>query len=291
VVRIFLVFFFVLVGGCAMAAPTIIHEAPSLFGGSLVVTDDGDRLRSLRFGRNGGAQSTIRVGDPSYLHLQYARIVLAGLALAEQPRRVLIVGLGGASIPVFLRAYFPAMTIDAVEIDPAVVVAARLHFGFVEDERMRAHVADGRAFIEKEGSPYDIIILDAYSSDSTPVHLTTLEFLRAVRKRLTPGGVVISSFWTRTQNMNYDAMVRTYQEAFVGIYLIEAAEKFNHVLFALQRPRPLDRAGFIAAARKISAQSRFPFDLGHLVDRGYLEVPAPGRASSVITDVSSPRRR
>jgi len=290
VLRLLLAICLAVAGADSTAAPRVIHEAPSVFGGSVVVTDDGDRLRSLRFGREGDPQSTILVGDPDYLHLQYARVVLAGLALVDAPRRILVVGLGGASLPVFLRKHYPDAMIDVVEIDPAVVAAAKLHFAFKEDDRMRAHVADGRAFIEKGGqAPYDVIILDAYGSDATPAHLTTLEFLRAVRKRSTPNGVVISSFWARGKNPKYDAMVRTYQEAFAGIYLIEAPEKANHVLFALQRPKPLDRTGFAAAAKRISSAKGFRFDLGELVNRGYLDAPAMDGRVTALQDAPKSR--
>jgi spermidine synthase len=276
----------------AGAAPKVIHETPSRFGDSVVVTDDGDRLRSLRFGRDGEAQTTIRVGDPDHLHLQYARVVLAGLALVEDVRSVLIVGLGGAALPVFLRKHFQAMTIDVVEIDPAVVAAAKLHFGFREDERMRAHVADGRAYIENAArGRYDMIILDAYGSDATPPHLTTLQFLQAVRKATARDGVVVSSFWVREKNPKYDAMVRTYREVFGALYLVEAPEKANHVLFALPRAKGPDRASFAAAAKRISSARRFRFDLGELVERGFIEASTIGRNSAVLLDARKPPPR
>jgi spermidine synthase len=292
VLRSLLTIVLAVTGGIAASASVVIHEAPSRFGGSVVVTDDGDRLRSLRFGRNGDAQTTIRVGDPDYLHLHYARIVMAGIALVDNPRRTLLVGLGGGSIAVFLRKYFPRMTIDVVEIDPAVVAVAKSHFGFREDKLMRAFVADARTYIDNSSqAAYDMIILDAYGSDATPVHLTTLQFLQAVRKITAPGGIVISSFWTRPKNPKYDAMVRTYQEAFGGIRLVEAPEKANVVLFALPRADPMDRAAFAAAARRVSMSNRFRFDLGVLVERGHLEIPPKGGQATILIDAAKARTR
>ncbi len=52
---------------------------------------------------------------------------------------------------------------------------------FVEDGRLRAWVQDGRTFIEQSREKYDLILLDAFGSDSIPWHLTTREFLEAVR--------------------------------------------------------------------------------------------------------------
>jgi spermidine synthase len=71
------------------------------------------------------------------------------LAAVEKPKRILIVGLGGGSIPNFLHKYYPNTHIDVVDIDPLVVKVAKEYLGFREDKTLRVHVADGRAFIEK----------------------------------------------------------------------------------------------------------------------------------------------
>ena len=109
-----------------------------------------------------------------------------GLAVVEEPKRILIVGLGGATIPNFLHKHYPRTTIDVVDIDPDVVVVAKKFFGFKDDPTMRAHVADGRKFVEESRDRYDIIFLDAYGRDNIPYHLATREFLQAARARYRP---------------------------------------------------------------------------------------------------------
>ena len=74
-------------------------------------------------------------------------------------------------MPMFLRAYYPNATIHAVDIDPDVVHVAKEYFGFREDERLKAHVGDGRAFVENAREPYDIIFLDAFGTRNVPPHL------------------------------------------------------------------------------------------------------------------------
>src|SRR5882762_11640711 len=144
--------------GCA--AQTVIHERASPYN-NIIVTEDRDGLRTLLFERFGGRQSVVKPGDPDHLELAYARVALAGLALCEGPRRILVVGLGAGSLPMFLRKHYPAAAIDVAEIDPGVVDVAKQFFGFREDERTRAHVGDGRQFIEKARQGYDIVFLDA----------------------------------------------------------------------------------------------------------------------------------
>src|SRR5467141_3005124 len=173
----------------ACSAQTVIYEKASPFN-TIIVTEDHKGMRTLLFERGGGRQSVVKPGDPDHLELPYARAALAGLALCEEPRRMLVVGLGGGSLPMFLRAHYPAATIDVAEIDPDVVDVAKKFFGFVEDERMRAHVGDGRQFIEKAPpGDYDLIFLDAFGARDVPKHLTTREFLQITRRALKPNGV------------------------------------------------------------------------------------------------------
>src|SRR5688572_5097796 len=74
---------------------------------SLIVTEDADGLRALRFGQGGARQSLVRPGDPRQLELPYTRMSMVGLAFVPQPRRILVVGLGGGAVPMFLRAVVP----------------------------------------------------------------------------------------------------------------------------------------------------------------------------------------
>ena len=145
----------VLVAGAASAAALkVLYEKTSPYN-KIVVTEDDQGLRTLSFG-NGVRQSVVKPGDPDHLELRYAPAMLAALALVEEPRRVLIVGLGGGTIPGFLRKHYPRTAIDVVDIDPDVVAVAKRFFGFREDSLMRAHVMDGRKFIEECRNPYDV---------------------------------------------------------------------------------------------------------------------------------------
>ena len=71
------------------------------------LTEDANGLRTLRFGADGPSQSIVKVGDPGHLELPYARVLPACLAFARKPSRILIVGLGGGSLPRFFHCHFP----------------------------------------------------------------------------------------------------------------------------------------------------------------------------------------
>jgi spermidine synthase len=277
-------FSFVALAALAQADEKVLYEKPSAFG-MIVVTEDDNGLRVLRFGQRGPRQSVVKPGDPDYLALPYARAAFAGLALCGEPRRVLVVGLGGGTLPMFLHKHYPEATIDAVDIDPEVVDVAKRFFGFDEDEFMRAHVGDGRQFIEQFRQPYDAIFLDAFGGDSVPAHLTTQEFLRAVRRAVKPDGVVVGNVWARHSNPLYDSMVRTYEEVFDELYILAVQGAGNMIVLALPRRQPLSRDELAQRARKVSTAKRFSFDLGSLVEYGFQPAPEKNQQGRVLRDV------
>ena len=268
----------------ACAAQTVIYEKAGRFGG-IIVTEDPQGLRTLLFAQDGARQSVVKPGDPDHLELYYARYAFAGLALCAGPHRILVVGLGGGTLPGFLRKHYPDAAIDVVEIDPHVVDVARMFFGFREDLLMRVHVGDGREFIENVPEPaYDVIFLDAFGSHSLPPHLTTQEFLQAVRRALLPSGVAVGNIWKRSQNPLYDAMVHTYRVVFDELFVLDVAGDVNSILLALPRVQPLSRSELAQRARQVSASKQFRFDLGELVGSGLVDAPEHYRGGRVLRD-------
>jgi spermidine synthase len=288
--RLALAWIFVVLAPFVHASEKILYEKPSPYS-NIVVSEDRDGLRILRFERGGARQSVVKPGDPDHLELIYTPVAFLGLALVEHPKRFLVVGLGGGTMPMFLRKRYPEASIDAVDIDPDVVHVAKEYFGFREDERMRAHVADGRKFIEEVRSRYDVIFLDAFGSRSVPQHLTTVEFLQAVRRGLSPQGVVVGNIWSRELNPLYDAMVRTYQEVFDDVYVIEVAGTGNRIVLAVPRKRALTREDLVALARKTALEHSFPFDLGELGEHRFAQALERRPGVRVLRDADRPRAR
>ncbi len=259
-------------GSCALvsvrSADRILYEKDSAYN-KIVVKEDERGLRSLHFGRDGGYQSVVKLGDPGHIELPYARTMLVGLAFVERPQRMLAVGLGGGTIPSFLHKHFPKAVIDVVEIDPDVVEVARKYFGFREEAGLEVHVEDGRRFIERCTRPYDLIFLDAYGEDFIPYRLATQEFLLAVRRALRPGGAVVANVWSRHSNPLHDSMLRTYQDVFSELYRFDVRRKGNKIFVALRRDGPISRESLAQRAREISRSERFHFDLSRDVEHGY----------------------
>lgn len=82
---------------------------------------------------------------------------------------MLVVGLGGGSLPLFVHDYFPQACVAVVEIDPSMLEVATHWFGFSQDDRMQVHIADGLDHVAKlaaEGT-----VLQSFNSISCPALL------------------------------------------------------------------------------------------------------------------------
>lgn len=261
----------------------VLYDKESRYN-TIVVTEDAAGLRTLWFRRGGARQSAVKLGDPDHLEFAYSRVMPVGLAFVETPRRVLMVGLGGGTIPMFLHKHYPKTVIDAVDIDPDVIDVAKRFFGFREDATLRAYAEDGRRFIEARPNHYDIIFLDAFGPDSIPYHLATREFLQAVRRALAPGGIAVGNIWDRDSNDLYDSMLRTYRDVFEELYVFDVRHSGNKILVALPRKERIEMDDLARRARQIARQKGFRFDLGKAVVYGYRRVTDEPLAGRVLRD-------
>jgi spermidine synthase len=111
-------------------------------------------------------------------------------ALADRPIDVGAIGLGAGTIATYGKA---GDRYRFYEIDEAIVAAAHRHFTFIADSpaAVDVQVGDGRLLLQREGERrFDVIVVDAFSGDSIPVHLLTREAVALYRDRLKPGGVI-----------------------------------------------------------------------------------------------------
>ena len=116
--------------------------------------------------------------------------MLEGLARAYVPRleRVLCIGMGVGIVPRELAR--EGVSVDVVEINPAVVPVARKYFD-LDPRAFTLFIADGRQYLNSCRERYDAVILDAFNGDTTPSHLMTREAFTAVRHVLKPDGVLV----------------------------------------------------------------------------------------------------
>lgn len=110
---------------------------------------------------------------------------------ADRSRSVGIVGLGVGTIAAYGRS---GDVFDFYEIDPVVRELASNFFRYLSDCPASVKVIPGDARLALENNkplrPYDILVLDAFSSDAIPVHLLTAEAFDIYQTRLAPEGII-----------------------------------------------------------------------------------------------------
>ena len=275
--------------GAAAAGERLLLEKKSPHN-TILVSEDDRGLRILRFEPGGARQTVVKPGDPDHLELPYARAIPAAFIYVEKPQRVLVVGLGGGTIPSFLHRRFPDLVIDAVELDPVVVEVAKSHMEFREDANLRAHVEDGRRFIERATHRYDIIFLDAFGADSVPYSLATREFLQSVRRALTPRGVVVGNIWSRVYNPLFDSMLRTYRAVFDEVSVLDVITAGNQLVLATPWKPSLSQEEAVRRAHALTKSLPLRYDLAPMVERGLRRAGSDGTGGRVLLDKDAPDR-
>jgi spermidine synthase len=220
------------------AGQRLIHSERSLYRQVLVYQDDDEGTRCLCFTRMCaiGRQSCQYLRHPDRLVFEYTQMMLGALYLQPQPRSILIIGLGGGTLPHTLEKLLPQADIDVVEIDPAVVRVAQQYFGFRADARVHVFIEDGRAYVRRMlrgPRRYQLIMLDAYDSQYIPEHMLTREFLMEVRALLTPDGVVAANTFSSSRLYQNESV--TYRSVFGEFYNLKSG---NRVILAANGPLP-----------------------------------------------------
>ena len=173
----------------AAGEDTVLEEVETEYQYARVVeAPDGDRMLELNEGQ--AIHSMYRPG--SYLTGDYwdEFLVLPFAARSSPPRAVAILGNAAGTTARALGRYFPATTVDAVEIDSELTTLGRRWFD-LRNPRMRVHHEDARPYLRRTSARYDAIMVDVYRQPYIPFYLATREFFELVRDHLTPGGTVI----------------------------------------------------------------------------------------------------
>ncbi|MBF0177672.1 MAG: spermidine synthase [Magnetococcales bacterium] len=231
-------------GSITQSALIVRHRSP-WNGEILEVVDDGP-LRVLHFGTY-LKQSCILRANPQRLVLPYTRHMLASLAFKPEPRRALMVGLGGGTMARFLLEHFPACQVDVVEIVPTMPDIARHYFGLPLSPRLRIHLDDGAHYLHVLASqlsplsppPFDLLLIDAYNAQGMAEALFAATFFQNCHTLLEPQGVMAVNL-TRSKPETFSQATAAIEATFAGCTRqLRPAGSNNVILFASPGPEPL----------------------------------------------------
>jgi spermidine synthase len=232
-------------------------------------------------------ESGVNLVDIDDLPMLYARTVSLAAIYPQDIKRVLVLGLGGGAVPLYLARFLPEATVDSVEVDPGVIAAAKKYFGLRETERFHLIEADGRLYLNRHRETYDIIVLDAFSGSYIPFHMMTKEFYQLVRDHLAPHGVVAINILPSVKL--YDSNVRTLKLVFDNLDFFDSGnptvDETNVIVFGRSDAASEEQQRQQAA----TAQQRykFHFDLSQLIATRRISTPKAANGE-VFTDDFAP---
>jgi hypothetical protein len=176
----------------------------SFFGVAKITESSDGRFRLLQHGTtlHGGQRIRDPDGQPTAAPLELLMYYWDGSAIGQVfdaerarvggPMRYAVIGLGTGSLA--CRAQ-PDDVVHYYEIDPAIIQIARDPnlFSFVSSCRPNLPIVLGDARLTLAEAPdgaYDLIVVDAFTSDAIPIHLLTREAMAIYLKKLSPHGMV-----------------------------------------------------------------------------------------------------
>lgn len=188
-------------------------------------------VRTLHFGSD-WIQGAMRIARPWNLELEYTREMMAALLLREAPRKALLIGLGAASLTKFLYRNYPLAHLTVVEIEPAVVAAARQFFKLPEDpRRINIVIGDGAEYMLSGGRKFDLILVDGFDQHARPGALDTLPFYQACRSRLSDEGIMAVNLLGRSRGFK-GSLARLCEAFGDRALLFPSCESGNAIAFA-----------------------------------------------------------
>jgi predicted methyltransferase len=250
-------------------SPTLL-QARSFFGVTAVIQGSpGDPWRVLMHGTTvHGAQSTDpalrRVATGYYAKPGPVGDVFAVLNGARPDAAIGLVGLGSGTLAVYEE---PGQSMTYFEIDPLVIRVAEdpRYFTYLSDAAVRPTVVlgDGRFSLRTvPDASYDLLVLDAFSSDAIPTHLLTLEALTDDRRVIRPGGLIV----THVSNRYYDLAPA-----------VAAAGRRLGMTVLQRRYAPTDSEAMAGASPSAwVAMTTDTATIAALRDRGWMDVDATG---------------
>jgi hypothetical protein len=183
------------------------YRARSFFGAHRVTLDPTHSFRVLVHGNTVHGRQSLDPAQRRRPLSYYSRRGPIGrvIALMEKEgrlHRVGVIGLGAGALACYAR---PGQRWTFYEIDPVVVTIARDTglFTYLRDmpEEPEIVLGDGRLQLARSSERYDLLVIDAFSSDAVPVHLLTREALAVYRAHLAEGGVMAFHVSNRYLNL------------------------------------------------------------------------------------------
>ncbi|XP_011301655.1 methyltransferase-like protein 13 isoform X1 [Fopius arisanus] len=237
----------------------VLHEGESQLSGKFVVEEvvEGNESRSRRLiflanqfvvqseakircikTRRGKIKKVVDPGCLACEHHAFMSLGVSEILQTQNNGEILVVGLGGGGLCLFLRHCFPKLKITAVDIDEVMLKIATDWFDFVVDDQTRVVIRDGVQFLDEaahEMKRFDAILFDVDSKDVSvgmscpPKQFLQSSTLASVLKCLNDDGLFILNLVCRDKGLR-PAILEDLKKTFASIASMKTAHVVNEIL-------------------------------------------------------------
>lgn len=227
-----------------------VYDLPALVPG-------GTPIRYLRNGNTTHGMAWSREdGPPTPLGYYHQAAPIGQVYALLRPRQTAAIGLGVGAVAAYAG---PTDALTFYELDPDDVRIAEEHFPFLRACRgqLRVVTGDARITLSQESPPpggFDLLLVDAFSSDAIPAHLLTLEAIDLYLSRLAPEGLLLF----HTSNRYYDLRP-----------VLAAAAEARGLSAVLYEPKSADQLAHQESPSAALVMARDPAPLAPLLSQGW----------------------
>lgn len=214
--------------------------------------------RRLHFSQD-SVQSVMRLDEPDALVSAYTRKMMAFLLFNPNPKKIVMVGLGGGCLAKFCYRNLPKTRIAVVEIDDRVIALREEFHVPVNDHRFRIVCDDGARYISHSSEPIDVVVVDAFDAIGLAPTLADTDFYERAARRLSSNGILVMNFSGVPER--YAVHIKRIRAAFGGsTLLVPVIADDNLLLFAFKKHIPLPTtAKYESRAQRLQARFALEF--------------------------------
>ncbi len=238
-------------------------------------------VRFLHFG-TWWVQGAMRIDDPDFIDLEYAQQMMAGLLFLDpndkrliqpksskmtKPFHMVQLGLGTGALTKFAHKYFPKAKVTAVDLNPAVIVAARVMFNLpAPNKNLSLLEADALKYVthKNQRESIDLLQVDLYDATARGPVLSSAEFYQGCYDSLkSPGVMTVNLFGN---HKSFKTNIKNICDAFNNrVMVFQQVHDCNVVVIAFKGP-PLEvdwkdvkgRAEFLEKKYRLPTKSWVP---------------------------------
>ncbi|MEX3974249.1 spermidine synthase [Paraburkholderia caribensis] len=218
-------------------AKASLIEAPRKPRFAPVTFSEEGGVRYLHFGTE-WVQGAMRLSKPDHIELEYAQQMMAWLLFLETPNRIVQLGLGTGSLTKFAHRFLKRAQVEAVELNPAVVIAARTMFSLpADDARLTVRETDAWEFVNDRANHGTVgaLQIDLYDATARGPVLDSVAFYRAARACLTQAGVATINLFG--DHPSFVRNMKRLNEAFDGrVIVLPEVHDGNRIAIAFSGP-------------------------------------------------------